>query len=245
VTSAGRKPFAPFPGNALVSSPPGPSAWGVVAAWWAKRLREGALLVAGTPAGRELLTERLHLVPIGLKHVADLVVIHRDPWIAQWWAGEWSAEMAETFAQACARGWIVDGVAKWIAYERRTGELVGRGGLSRMELGVVGSQIAAFVGPGWAEQGLELGWSVREAFRGQGYATEMGRAGLSFAFEILQAQSVISFTERHNVASRNVMERLGLQFAGEISARGLIEGKTGEHDNAPFALYAIERDSRG
>jgi RimJ/RimL family protein N-acetyltransferase len=194
----------------------------------------------GTDRG-EFLSERLRLVPIGPRHVADLVTLHRDPWIARWYAGEWPAATAEAFAAASARAWASDGVAKWIAYQRRTGELVGRGGLSRMPAGIsTSSQIAVAVGPGWAPQRLELGWAVREPFRGQGLATEIGRAGLSFAFDVLQARTVISFTERHNLASRNVMERLGMQFAGEISARGLIEGTTGEHDDAPFALYAIE-----
>jgi RimJ/RimL family protein N-acetyltransferase len=196
--------------------------------------------VARTPRSGQFLTDRLQLVPVGLEHVDDLVAIHRDPWIAQWYAGEWSAAAAETFARVCARAWIADGVAKWIAYERRTGALVGRGGMSRMPPGAASSQIASFVGPAWAEQRLELGWAVREAFRGKGYATEIGGAGLSFAFDTLEARSVIAFTERHNLASRNVMERLGMRLVGEITARGLIEGKGGEHDDAPFALYAIE-----
>jgi len=37
------------------------------------------------------------------------------------------------------------------------------------------------------------------------------------------------------------MERLGMRWAGEITARGLIDGKSGEHDDAPFAVYAIGR----
>lgn len=37
------------------------------------------------------------------------------------------------------------------------------------------------------------------------------------------------------------MERLGMRLVGEIRARGLIAGESGEHDDAPFALYAIER----
>jgi RimJ/RimL family protein N-acetyltransferase len=191
--------------------------------------------------GGEFLSERLRLVPIGPEHVSDLVTLHRDPWIAQWYGGEWPAATAEAFAAASAHGWAVDGVAKWIAYDRRTGALVGRGGLSRMPAGSsTSSQIAKAVGPGWAQQRLELGWAVREPFRGHGLATEIGRAGLSLALGVLRAHKVISFTERHNLASRTVMERLGMRLAGEISARGLIEGTTAEHDNAPFALYAIE-----
>jgi RimJ/RimL family protein N-acetyltransferase len=194
---------------------------------------------------REVLTERLRLVPIGLEQVADLVAIHRDRWIAQWYAGQWTAVRAREFALACAPGWSVDGVAKWIAYERRTGELVGRGGLSRMAAGAVRSQVAVLVGSAWTEQPLELGWAVREAFRGKGLATEIGRAGLGFAFGALGARSVVSFTERHNRASRKVMDRLGMRWAGEIRARGLIEGGSGEQDNAPFALYGVGRGGDG
>jgi RimJ/RimL family protein N-acetyltransferase len=190
----------------------------------------------------ELLTERMHLLPIGPEHVADLVVIHRDPWIAEWYGGEWSVAAAESFARTCARAWVMNGAAKWIAYERRTGTLVGRGGLSRMPPdGRASAQIASLVGPGWADQRLELGWAVTAGFRGNGYATEIGRAGLSFAVDALGARSVIAFTERHNLASRAVMERLGMRLAGEISARGLVEAKSGEHDDAPFAVYAFER----
>lgn len=189
----------------------------------------------------EVLTARLRLVPVGPEQVADLVAIHRDPWIAQWYAGEWSTASAEEFARGCARGWTVDGVSKWVGFERRTGALVGRGGLTRLAAGAVGSQIAALVGPKWAEGRLELGWAVLEAFRGEGFATEIGDAGLGFAFGGLGAHSVISFTERHNVASRRVMGRLGMRYVGEIRARGLIEGESGERDEAPFALYAIER----
>ena len=189
----------------------------------------------------EVLTERLRLVPIGLEHVADLVTIHQDPWIAQWYAGQWPAARAQEFALACALGWSVDGAAKWIAYERRTGELVGRGGLSRMTAGAARSQVAVLVGPDWEERPLELGWAVREEFRGRGLAAEIGRAGLGFAFGALGARLVVSFTERHNQASRDVMERLGMRRAGEIMSRGLIEGRSGEHDNGPFALYAVGR----
>ncbi len=129
----------------------------------------------------EVLTERLRLVPIGLEHAAELVAIHQDSWIAQWYAGQWTAARAQEFALATARGWSVDGVAKWIAYERRTGELVGRGGLSRMAASAVRSRIAALVAPAWAEQSLELGWAVRAEFRGKGLAPfalyEVGRGG--------------------------------------------------------------------
>ena len=98
-------------------------------------------------------------------------------------------------------------------------------------------QIARLVEPAWSRDRLEIGWSVLSQFHRQGYATELGRAGLAFALDEVHATVVVSFTERHNLASRAVMERIGMDHAGEILARGLVEGRAEEDDHAPFAVY--------
>jgi hypothetical protein len=38
-------------------------------------------------------TERLVLVPVGPEHADDLYQLHRDPWVATWYAGRGRAEM--------------------------------------------------------------------------------------------------------------------------------------------------------
>jgi Acetyltransferase (GNAT) domain len=85
---------------------------------------------------------------------------------------------------------------------------------------------------------LEVGWTVRSALWGRGFATEIGRAGLALAFQELGAAQVVAFTEWHNARSRAVMERLDMAYVGEVTAPGLVEGRPGIHDDAPFALYA-------
>jgi RimJ/RimL family protein N-acetyltransferase len=185
-------------------------------------------------------TERLILDPIGPEHADEVWTLHQDGFIASWWSGTWSKTDAAGFCEHCAQGWTRDGVSKWIAHDRDTGALVGRGGLSRMAAHADEThQIQALLtDPSWAEDRLEIGWALRSAFRGLGLATEIGREGLRFAFEVLGARSVISYTERHNRASRRVMERLGLNPRGEIHAIGLVEGDDVLHDDAPFAVYA-------
>ena len=88
---------------------------------------------------------------------------------------------------------------------------------------------------------VEIGWALRREFWGRGYASEIGRAGLEFAFDVLGVQAVVSCTVRHNVRSRAVMERIGMRYAGEIRSRGMVEGIDGEQDDAPFAVCVLLR----
>ena len=171
-----------------------------------------------------VLTERLRLTPVTAADVDDLVVLHADANVAEWHAGRWTAEQARHWAEGMAARWARQGVGKWMARRRSDDVLVGRGGLSRVALD--------------GEEALELGWTLRDAARGQGYATEIGRAGLRFAVEELGARRVVAFTEVHNRASRAVMERLGMRPCGVISRPGLVEGRIGVQDDAAFVLYA-------
>ena len=65
--------------------------------------------------------------------------------------------------------WQLRGFGLWAVEERRAGCLVGRVGCWRPE--------------GWP--GLEIAWTLRRAFWGQGYATEAARAALDVAFSQL------------------------------------------------------------
>lgn len=185
-------------------------------------------------------TDRLVLVPIGVEHSDDLWRLHQDPCIATWFAGAWSREVAAAFAGGCARSWSIDCVCKWIAYDKATGDLVGRGGLSRMPVEATSTaQINTLLrDPGWMADRLEVGWSISTPYQRRGLATEVGRAALALAADELGASRVIAYTERHNLASRRVMERLGMAHAGEIYECGLVEGREDEADDAPFFVYA-------
>jgi RimJ/RimL family protein N-acetyltransferase len=182
-----------------------------------------------------VVTQRLRLEPVGPDRADDLWLVHQDDDIAEWYAGRWSREHATRTAAAMGRAWRDDGVHKWLAYRRDSGELVGRGGLSYTTLRSVRRQADV------EGRRLELGWAVRGPHQGNGYASEIGRAGLDFAFGELAADEVVAFTETHNVRSRAVMARLGMSYQREIRLPGLLPGRTGGHDDAPFALYARRR----
>ncbi len=164
-------------------------------------------------------SKRLRLEPIGLDHAEDLHLLHQDPAVAAWWDGAWTEQVAEQNAGRFAAGWAADGVSKWIAYDRHSGALVGRGGLSRLHLD--------------GADRLEVGWTILGRLWGKGYATEIGTTALAVAFEELDAAEVVAFTEPHNKRSRSVMERLGMTYRRDIT-----------HDNSQFVLYSINATAR-
>lgn len=162
-------------------------------------------------------TDRLQLEPIDEHSTEDLWQLFQDEDVAKWYGGKWTKETAHREASKIGDAWAKpNGVHKWIAYDRSTNELIGRGGLSRVNIE--------------GNDEIEIGWAVKGQFQGKGYAREIGRAGLDLAFDELSADHVIAFTEPHNLRSRAVMERLGFEYIKDFD-------KDGEH----FVLYKLTR----
>jgi RimJ/RimL family protein N-acetyltransferase len=90
------------------------------------------------------------------------------------------------------------GFGLWALEERSSGRFVGFTGLSM---------------PSFAAQFtpcVEVGWRLAYEFWGQGYALEAARRSLTFAFDELRLQEVVSMTAANNIRSRRVMERLSM-----------------------------------
>lgn len=204
-----------------------------------------------------MLTDRLRLEPISAVRAEDLYLVLSDPAVWPWYSGR-CPDHAEVESLAVGMGdsWRLHGVHKWLAYDRTSGAVIGRGGLSRTSVNDDWAQVYRFLPAGdWVSAAydetqpyvahanwLELGWALRGRFWGHGYAAEIGRAGLEFGFEELGARAVVSCTARHNTRSRAVMERIGMRYAGEVRSPGLVEGASEERDDAPFATCVLLRD---
>ena len=64
---------------------------------------------------------------------------------------------------------------------------------------------------GWP--GLEVGWMLARSAWGNGYALEAARAAVSWAWEHLDVDQLISLIDPDNVRSARVAERLGMTQA--------------------------------
>lgn len=81
----------------------------------------------------------------------------------------------------------------------------------------------------WARGELELGYRLRPASWGRGYATEAARAVLTYAFEELGAPRVVADADAANAASLRVLEKIGMRVIGGDGMTLWYEADAPEH----------------
>jgi ribosomal-protein-alanine N-acetyltransferase len=84
---------------------------------------------------------------------------------------------------------------------------------------------AGFLGPP-SNAAVEIGYSVVQAARGHGYATEIVRALVAHAFEHAAVHEVVAHTSDENVASTQVLLHCGFSRVGHGSEPGSVEYRT-------------------
>ncbi|MDK4731367.1 GNAT family N-acetyltransferase [Rhizobium sp. CNPSo 3490] len=82
-------------------------------------------------------------------------------------------------------------------------------------------------------EGVNLSYHLQPDSWGRGYATELVRETLTFAFDDLQAEKVIGLVRTANAASRRILEKCGFCFEREVILHG-----------APTNMYMFARSSR-
>ncbi len=123
---------------------------------------------------------------------------------ASWPPGEYDRDaMAYFLSQYEIRGPNAIGWYGWYAVRRAEGaslaQLVGAGG---------------YFGPPSSEGTVEIGYSIADEARGQGYGTELALALADRALRHSRVRRVIAHVAPDNVASHRVLERAGFRFAG-------------------------------
>ena len=126
-------------------------------------------------------------------------------------------EVADSL-QAKIDHWERHGFGLWLLADRKTGEILGRGGLQYTYV------------EGMNE--IEAGWAIVAKRWGQGLATELAFACVEVGFHDLDLHRIVAFALPDNIASRRVMEKAGFKFQREII-----------HAALPHFLYLLVRDA--
>src|SRR5436190_12866422 len=156
-------------------------------------------------------TERL----VGCRPLAreaeELYEVLDDPRMNEWlWAGErrepWTPGQVRSMLVRDMDHWKRHRFGPWVVRDRATRQMIGRIGLESTTVG------------GCDE--VELAWFVRSDRWGQGLATEMARVAVDAGLGPLALESLVAFTLTGNVASRRVMERLGMRYERDVEHAG-------------------------
>ena len=142
-----------------------------------------------------LETARLRLRPLRAGDLDELSVLLGDAEALAHWGAPLDREGARRWIERNLARYENDGFGRCAVLLRATGELVGDCGLAPATVEGVPE--------------VELGWIVRRAHWGRGFATEAGGAWRDHAFDALGRDRIVSMIGPGNVASRRVAERLG------------------------------------
>jgi RimJ/RimL family protein N-acetyltransferase len=111
--------------------------------------------------------------------------------------------------------WEEHGFGPWAVVHRADGELIGHCGLRY-----------------WPDTpDVEVLYALDRRYWGRGLASEGARASLRFGFQRLGLERIIAAAMVTNIASRRVLEKLGMRYERDEPFRGL-----------DAAWYAIRRD---
>ncbi len=139
-----------------------------------------------------LLTDRLDLRPITMADADRLAVLHADARVMNLLQhGVLTRSQSDAMVANYEAEWPALGFGSWTVSERATGKLVGLGGL-RVHSG---------------DHGVAMRVAFTPEAQGNGYAPELGRAALAFAFEVARLDRVVAITRLDNLASQRSLEK--------------------------------------
>jgi RimJ/RimL family protein N-acetyltransferase len=144
-----------------------------------------------------LETERLFIRPLRVEDVGETHCISSDPEVMRWIPTGPSDSLETTWRKLAryAEHQARHGFSLWAVIEKTSGRIVGDCGLFLVE------------GRG---PDVELAYRFARDAWGKGYASEAARECVRYGLEDLGLARIIAITAPEHVASRRVMEKIGL-----------------------------------
>ena len=151
----------------------------------------------------EFDTDRLCLRQWCAQDREPFAALNADPSVMEFYPAPLDRAASDAMADRCEALIVERGWGFWAVETKKTHEYIGFVGLHTPAAELPFSPC------------IEIGWRLAQQHWRKGYATEAARSVLRVGFEALNLHEIVSFTSVHNLRSRAVMERLGMQEAAE------------------------------
>jgi len=174
---------------------------------------------------KALRTDRLLLRRWKESDLEPFATMNADPAVMKYFPKTLPRHESDAFVERIESRFVAGGFGLWAveAQERF--------------IGFVGLWPAGFSAQG--DDSIEIGWRLAAHAWGKGYATEAARAARDDGFDRLGLDELVSFTSVINLASRAVMERIGMNHdrAADFAHPNLEP----DHPLSPCVLYRLTR----
>ena len=167
----------------------------------------------------QLETPRLLLRQWRQADLADFAALSADPEVMRYFPAPLTRPQSDEFAAHVQETIPRQGWGLWAVEVPDHAPFIGFVGLNR-------PRFHAHFTPA-----IEVGWRLDRRYWGHGYATEAAVASLTFGFERLDCDEIVSFTATVNVRSIRVMERLGMSHdpVGDFDHPAVPDGPLQRH----------------
>jgi [ribosomal protein S5]-alanine N-acetyltransferase len=170
-------------------------------------------------------TERLGLRKWKDSDILPFAGMNRDPEVMKYFPGTFSEAETRSMVKRIQSHFDRNRFGLFAVELKTSGEFIGFTGFS----------IPAF--ESFFTPCVEIGWRYKKEFWGKGYAAEAARACLTYGFETLQLEKIVSFTSPLNINSEKLMKRIGMNYLGDFD-HPLIQK---DHVLCRHVLYEIIR----
>lgn len=152
-------------------------------------------------AARDLETPRLRLRQFTPDDTEDLYRIYNQPDLFKYMSNEkpllW--EQTKAVIDAFTENWQKHHFGVWAVVDKRTQKLIGHCGFKFLE----------------NTPEVQIGYLLLKPYWGMGLATEAASVALKYGFEVAQLDRVAAIAKPENIASRRVMEKIGMKYEKE------------------------------
>ena len=142
-------------------------------------------------------TERLILRSWREADRTPFAVINADPEVAFWLGGPLDRERSDAAIDRYNEAIQVRGYGRWAVERIEDGALIGSVGIMPVH-------------ESYPFHGVEIGWRIARPEWRKGYGGESAQAAIRDGFERIGLDEIVSFTTASNVASRLLLDRVGL-----------------------------------
>lgn len=168
----------------------------------------------------EIFTERLRLTPLVADDVDLALALWTDPEVIEYVCDPMTeAEIRQEMPDSIKRGGN-GGIGIWCIADRTSGEKLGSTYLLPMPIETDDTDFSLVVMGQMPDAEIEIGYFLKRPAWGCGYATEVCKRVLQFAFQKASLDEVVASVDEDNVGSKKVLEKSGLRDRGRTRSYG-------------------------